>query len=349
MGKYILAGTTDSTSSSKFAISMVQSDGVIDNDFGSNGYLSFDFNSNQVNNSYAVALSKDGHIIMVGHSNMDVAIAKILSKDVPQLNKFSLLKPNNNDYHRDFSNLIFDWEDAFGADAYLLEIDTTQDFSGTPKKINLTSSTETINDLIPDKRYYWRVKAFNGANGGEYTDTWTFKTNSLDNFNHSKPDNNSTDQEFNSLKLNWTDVVGAKSYEVEIDSFSDFNSNPLNYTTTASDKTVSGLKPSTKYYWHVRAISGAYTGQWSDYWTFTTKKDQVSIDEASIHKLSIYPNPTDGDIVLECEMNLIGKEFLIYDSQGKVVKSGKIKNNQMFIDLNLLNPGVYKYFDTKRI
>src|SRR5690606_36970271 len=130
----------------------------------------------------------------------------------------------------------------------------------------------TGNSLLPNTQYYWRVRASDGIYWGAYSNVWSFTTNSLENFNLISPANSSTNQEYSSLVLDWSDNVGASNYELQIDTTQSFTTSPLTYTTTNSTYTVT-LLPSKTYYWKVRAANGTTWGQWTTVWSFTTKAD----------------------------------------------------------------------------
>lgn len=50
----------------------------------------------------------------------------------------------------------------------------------------------------------------------------------------------------------------------------------------------------------------------------------VSINKVESIPFQIFPNPNNGRFFILTEMNLFGKEFSIYDAEGKLVKAGKI-------------------------
>ena len=69
----------------------------------------------------------------------------------------------------------------------------------------------------------------------------------------------------------------------------------------------------------------------------------ASVDKQIINVISISPNPTSSKITVKASLALVGKEFTIYDQQGKVVKSGIITAEQTEIDLANLSEGVYLF------
>ena len=67
------------------------------------------------------------------------------------------------------------------------------------------------------------------------------------------------------------------------------------------------------------------------------------INELIGSAVSISPNPTSSKITVKASLALIGKEFSIYDQQGKAVKSGVITAEETEIDLSNLSEGVYLF------
>jgi hypothetical protein len=59
--------------------------------------------------------------------------------------------------------------------------------------------------------------------------------------------------------------------------------------------------------------------------------------------ISIFPNPTTSKITVKSSLELIGKEFTIYDQLGKEVMSGIITSEETEIDLSNLSEGVYLF------
>ena len=58
---------------------------------------------------------------------------------------------------------------------------------------------------------------------------------------------------------------------------------------------------------------------------------------------TISPNPTASKITVKSSLELIGKEFTIYDQLGKEVKSGLITSEETEIDLSNISEGVYLF------
>lgn len=339
-GKYILAGSSGNTTTKTFALARVNTNASLDNTFGTNGKVTTTFGSNALNECFDVAIQVDNKIVAVGYTGSDFAIARYLGDAIPDLNTFQLIAPANLSTNQNYSSLAFDWSDAFGATTYEIDIDVSQAFTSSQ---TFTSSTSnyTGNSLLPNTQYYWRIRASDGTNWGAYSNVWSFTTNSLENFNLISPANSSTNQEYSSLVLDWSDNVGASNYELQIDTTLSFTTSPQTYTTTNSTYTVT-LLPSKTYYWKVRATNGTNWGQWTTVWSFTTKADpSSSIHEVYFADIKIYPNPAYDIVTFEANSFLLNKPFKLLDNTGKEIFSGFINSEQVTIRLNGLSTGIY--------
>ena len=69
----------------------------------------------------------------------------------------------------------------------------------------------------------------------------------------------------------------------------------------------------------------------------------AKVDELPTVSINISPNPTSSKITVKASLELIGKEFTIYDQLGKAVKSGVITAEETEIDLSNLSEGVYLF------
>ncbi|MCU0372870.1 MAG: T9SS type A sorting domain-containing protein, partial [Ignavibacteria bacterium] len=73
--------------------------------------------------------------------------------------------------------------------------------------------------------------------------------------------------------LDWSDVSGVTSYNLQVSTNSQFTSTIINLSnlTTSQYQVSSGLlQINTTYYWRVSSTNGNGTGQWSVVWSFTT-------------------------------------------------------------------------------
>ncbi len=61
-----------------------------------------------------------------------------------------------------FNNVILEWKQVLGATYYLVDVDITNTFGSIQAQSFLVSSTtQTITNLLNNKKYFWRVRPFN--------------------------------------------------------------------------------------------------------------------------------------------------------------------------------------------
>ncbi|MEX0810984.1 MAG: T9SS type A sorting domain-containing protein [Chitinophagales bacterium] len=302
--------------------------------------------SNNAANNYQMYFI--GDINNIGNNNISLTVvdsnfcsySNNINIIVYSLEDFNLVSPANSSTNQKYSSLVLDWSDNTGAINYELQIDTTQSFTTNPQTYTTSNSMYSVT-LLPSKTYYWKVRASNGSTWGQWTTPWSFTTNSLENFNLISPANSSTNQEYSSLIFEWSENVGATSYELQIDTTQSFTASPLSYTTSDSTYTVT-LLPSKTYHWKVRASNGTTWGQWSSVWSFTTKEDvSTSIHEIYFSDIKIYPNPVLDIINIETNNILFNKPFNLFDNTGRVIYSGFINREQVTISLKALSTGIY--------
>lgn len=84
------------------------------------------------------------------------------------------------------------------------------------------------------------------------------------------PVNNSANIPGNT-QLNWSPSTGAKNYNLQISTTSDFSTLVIDASNiTGENYSPNGLLPSTKYYWRADAVNSFGGSLWSDIWNFTT-------------------------------------------------------------------------------
>lgn len=342
-GKYVMAGSSGNSTSKSFALSRINSDSSIDTGFGTSGKVTTTFSSNQLNECFEIVIQTDNKIVAVGYTGDDIAIARYLGTSQPMLDDFSLISPADLAINQNYSSLILDWTDAFGATSYEVDLALDNMFTLSLQTFTVTPSNKTVTGLLPNTEYFWRVRASDGSTFGNYSVIRSFTTNSLDNFSLTSPVNNSTDLAYNTVNFNWTDAVGAMSYEFEIDSIVSFTYNPQSFVTTSSAYTLTNLEPETDYYWHVRATNnGSDFGNWSSTWKFTTKADLSAGTSDDISQdINIYPNPAYDFFVLNVSNELIGLPFVFFDENGRVIYKGIIMHEEMQMQIDFIQSGNY--------
>ncbi len=82
----------------------------------------------------------------------------------------------------------------------------------------------------------------------------------------------------------------------------------------------------------------------------------MSVNENQKSKFKIYPNPTNSVVNISSELLSGNEEFYMYDLQGRLVKSGKLRTSEAQISIENLNTGIYMlqikgdgFFETHKI
>ena len=184
----------------------------------------------------------------------------------------ALIAPANMSTGMPFS-LSLDWVDVGGATSYHLQVSKTSDFSNlivNKTGIAATAFVQTGNVLSPYTKYFWRVRAVNANGNGQWSASWYFTT-FINNPALKSPLDNSTGQPL-SILLEWTNVAGASSYDLQLAESEDFGLMVMEENNlSALSYEYSGLQHFKTYYWRVRAKNANGVTIWSDKWHFTTE------------------------------------------------------------------------------
>jgi hypothetical protein len=135
-----------------------------------------------------------------------------------------------------------------------------------------TAASEFIlpNDLNPNTRYYWRVRAFNTlAQYSSWTPAWSFRTAVLPPQLSSPVDGFS----FPNLRpsFDWNDVSGATRYTLQISTAANFSYVLRSRSASVSNYAfISDLPRNTLLYWRVRTEAVNGPSAWSATRSFTT-------------------------------------------------------------------------------
>ncbi|MCK7520952.1 MAG: fibronectin type III domain-containing protein [Ignavibacteriales bacterium] len=87
-----------------------------------------------------------------------------------------LVSPANSEVI-DSSSVLFVWQQSQPqVIKYRIELDTTDQFTSPFVNSDITDTTYLFTGLLPDKNYWWRVKALNPAGWGDFSEVRTFST-----------------------------------------------------------------------------------------------------------------------------------------------------------------------------
>ena len=264
------------------------------------------------------------------------------------INVFPLRKPDNNAVGVDIMAEL-QWTEVKGIDKYSIFISTDPSF----QHFETYTANKTLKKMKPDTldfdtKYYWRMAAIHSKDT-LLSNTLSFTT--LKTVNLISPANNSTN---NLLRpnLGWTKIAGVLSYDLELDSHSDFSA-AQKYNVPAT--TTSGLEQfkvplnvldsAAVYYWRVKANSSRDTSDFSPAWNFRTAALGINNPGSISNGLKIYPSPAVNTISIKMSSTMNGvAEVTVIDLLGKVkvtkqaaIVAGLIKD----FDLGTLSDGIY--------
>jgi hypothetical protein len=172
---------------------------------------------------------------------------------------------------------ILSWNPSDGASSYRLEMSTNIGFTGT-LVVDHSASTNSrqVTGLSANTQYFWRVTASNSIGSSSPTSVRSFTTGAPTTppsaFYLLTPSVGTQNVATNPT-FTWSPASGATSYILQVATSSAFTSGTLVYNQGAGSGTshsISGLSPSTTYYWRVGA-SNSYGTTYSGYLDFVTR------------------------------------------------------------------------------
>ncbi len=154
------------------------------------------------------------------------------------------------------------WSKITGADSYHVQLSTDSKFvTANSVDSTLAGTSILVQGLSDSVRYYWHVRSENISGVSRYAAARNFVTIRALPPSPSLvfPANGEANLRI-PVRLEWTRVVTADSFQVQVSKYSDFHGTQAFDTTVASaDTTVwaSTLSDSTRYYWRVFAWNEA--------------------------------------------------------------------------------------------
>jgi hypothetical protein len=171
--------------------------------------------------------------------------------------------------------VTFAWEPIVNSDTYQIQISKSSTFSsGNVTLSNLKNESIVYPKLDANSTYYWRIRAVQNGIEGSYSNTQTFKTNSLNAIPGStillQPSPNQEKVSVTPI-FSWAKVPNSASYQIQVSTSSDFSVlliNQINITETFFNSQQ--LEEDKFYYWRVRARNLNGTGNYSQTSIFKT-------------------------------------------------------------------------------
>lgn len=175
----------------------------------------------------------------------------------------------------DAKDIAFDgkllWSAVSGGEVYRVQLSENEDFKINVVDVNLVNLLEYgYKNLKSATLYYWRVCASNKGVFGNWSSTFSFRTN-LKSVTLSNPLNTIGGVPANGL-LNWVKLPDATIYRVQVAKDTNFYKPVIDQAGLDTNQfKYSDLENYTSYYWRVRAGNDESKGEWSDVWNFRTE------------------------------------------------------------------------------
>ncbi|MGY6521474.1 MAG: T9SS type A sorting domain-containing protein, partial [Mongoliitalea sp.] len=246
-------------------------------------------------------------------------------------------------------NIRFTWEAVYGAESYQLQVSFNPTFTQsvilTPN--NLSSTDFTIGSLEADEVYYWRVRAFNEAGTGAYSEGSSFITSAipaLETPTLVAPRNNSQ-LDVRNVLLKWNAVAGAANYCIQLSTDPAFERDVETVCAIqGTEYQAQNLKQNQVYYWRVQAM-GTSTSAYSESWRFEIT-NKINENQAATVKVTSYPNPFTDQINLTFTPGFDEAVYItVYNSKGIVLFEQTYASSLEVIRISLsssLPKGMYR-------
>jgi hypothetical protein len=187
----------------------------------------------------------------------------------------SLIAPGNTTT-KQIIRPVFTWEGDNLATSYTLQLATTNQFTTGLQSFTIPSGTTFTPeaDLAYSTTYFWRVRANNDAIQGPFSATWSFTTiadpkpyQPTVNFPSNGETNIHPQPEFS-----WEDMGEGVTYDLDISLNNTYSPTVISKRglTTSTYTSEVLLQVNTTYWWRVRAVNSFGTGEWNDFFRFTT-------------------------------------------------------------------------------
>jgi len=209
------------------------------------------------------------------------------------------LSPQNGNTIIDTTPLI-DWDDINGASGYRIQINDTNDYTGTlvVDDDSLTNSSFQVSSVLSDNEtYYWRIK-WKNSDGvwGEWANSWSFNLD-ITSPNYTSPENEQCISDTTPI-LKWEVLENTNGYWVQVNTKEDFSGSMIvddNSLAITETEISTILSYDTTYYWRVKRKN--HDGVWSDWgeiWNFTVNEYVVG-DTGPAGGIIFYDENIDGN------------------------------------------------------
>ncbi len=264
--------------------------------------------------------------------------------------KPTLVSPKNT-VNKISANTQFVWNKIDNIDTYILQYSTTENFTETTTTTiaNILDTLYTSETPLENfTRYYWRVSSVNKSIQSDWSDIWSFRTIKAAPKTAPalvSPINNSTDLQWDEIRLFWNSVEDASWYAVQVSNENTYIINNPKVADT-SLAMMSNLDTNKTYQWRVRAENEGGESSWSNTWEFTTSKNLSIYEISFISAVLALPNPATNNLLVEfsVEQPMLA-DIIIIDLTGREVcrvsNYYEIGNNSAKLNTTNISNGKY--------
>lgn len=204
------------------------------------------------------------------------------------LNAPTLIEPPNNSTG---VSLVpqFKWQSVPNALIYEFILAYDNNFTNIVFTADSLKDTLLVSQtLLPDKTFYWKVKAKNDNSVSPWSEIWSFKT-TFGPPSLISPQNDSINVEIDT-KLSWGKVLNATYYNVLISKDQNFTNVQPVKVNNSEFLQLSNLDYDSKYYWKVSTGSNQGESIYSNPWNFTTLVQPVELNTPLNNALNVPVN-----------------------------------------------------------
>ena len=171
------------------------------------------------------------------------------------------------------------WEISPGALSYALQYTTDKNFKNDATTIDGIGKTSyTLDGLLKQQTYYWRVRASNSAGTSIWSVEWKFTTGES---RLAAPDllspSDGAEKVSTSPTLEWIASIGASSYTLQYTKDKNFKNDLIEVSGLLKTFCKLDQLPANEtFYWRVRAADAGSVSSWSREWSFTTGSSRLT-------------------------------------------------------------------------